>query len=152
MHSLYLSHLPIDRNSLIRTNPWTISVFYAMIDMLYMNTKGSGTNIDFRFFKRLLESLGWDLVTLIQAFSVSKMPESLVPPGFSFDRCERCLLGFSHSFTGWEVWIASCCKLVCRETEIHPPQATQRSVHTPQISTPVQAFKKQRGAWYTAYA
>ena len=58
MHSLYVSHLPIDRNSLIRTTPWTMSVFYAMIDMLYMNSKGSGTNIDFSFFKRLLESLG----------------------------------------------------------------------------------------------
>lgn len=58
MHSPYASHLPIDTNSLIRTNPWITSVFYAMIDVLHMNTEGSGTKIDFSLFKRLLESLG----------------------------------------------------------------------------------------------
>ena len=57
VHSLYVSHLPIDMNSLVRTNPWTTSVFYAMIDVLHMNTEGSGTKIDFSLFKRLLESL-----------------------------------------------------------------------------------------------
>lgn len=58
IHSLHVPHLPIDMNSLIRTNPWTTPVFYAMIDMLHMNTEGSGTKIDFSLFKRLLESLG----------------------------------------------------------------------------------------------
>jgi len=58
MHSLYVSHLPIDMNSLIRINPWKTSVFYARIYVVHMNTEGSGTKTDFGLFKRLFESLG----------------------------------------------------------------------------------------------